>query len=202
LVRRILVPLDLDLPGEAKVPVVEEYARAFGADVLLLHVLSTRAMNVDEVRPAEATARAYLDVLVSEMAAAGVRAAAMLYSAPGQCHTAVATDPAHTTMHLDLRQHPELANDPAALAAYLRSLTPWIDQPPQPGDPDDIAVFTIHPDAIPSGDQLLILPRFDRTDGATTDDEVEVRSLLVPALPPCVPRPEESVYTSNGIEPR
>src|SRR5689334_21573245 len=36
---RILVPLELSLPGETKLPVVEGYARAFGAEILLLHVL-------------------------------------------------------------------------------------------------------------------------------------------------------------------
>ncbi len=37
--RTILVPLDLTPAGEVKIPVAEEYARALGADVLLLHVL-------------------------------------------------------------------------------------------------------------------------------------------------------------------
>jgi hypothetical protein len=105
-------------------------------------------------------------------------------------------------LRLDMRKHPELANDPRALAMYLRSLTPWIDHPLQSGEPEDVSVFTIHPDAIPSGDQLLILPQWHPTEGGTTDDPLELRSLIVPALPQCVPSPEDSIMTSNGIEPR
>lgn len=82
MVRRILVPLDLAPPGEAKVPVAEEYARAFGAEVLLLHVLPPRALHPDEVLPAEASARAYLDVIIAEMAAVHVHAVGMVRSGP------------------------------------------------------------------------------------------------------------------------
>jgi len=142
------------------------------------------------------------DALNARLRGAGVRAAVMLYSAPGQCRTPVASDPAYSTSHVDMRQHPELANDPHALAAYLRSLTPWIEHAQQSGKGDDVSVFTIHPDAIPGGDQLLILPRWDRTQGATTDDTLELRSLIVPVLPQCVPSPEDSILTRNGIEPR
>src|SRR6266545_1734436 len=119
------------------------------------------------------------DALNAQLRQAGVRAAVMLYSAPGQCRTPVRSDPAYSTLHFDMRQHPELANDP-----------------------HDGSVFTIHPDAIPSGDQLLILPRWDRTQGATTDDTLELRWLIVPTLPQCVPGPEDSIMTTNGIEPR
>ncbi len=142
------------------------------------------------------------DALNAQLRQAGVRAAVMLYSAPGQCRTPVRSDPAYSTLHFDMRQHPELANDPHALAAYLRSQAPWIDHAQQSGEPDDGSVFTIHPDAIPSGDQLLILPRWDRTQGATTDDTLELRWLIVPTLPQCVPGPEDSIMTTNGIEPR
>jgi hypothetical protein len=142
------------------------------------------------------------DALNARLRRVGVRAAVMLYSAPRQCRTPVASDPAYSTVHVDMRQHPELANHPRALAAYLRSLTPWIEHAEQSRTGDDISVFTIHPAAIPAGDQLLILPRWDRTQGATTDDVLELRSLIVRALPPCVPSPADSIMTSNGIEPR
>jgi len=142
------------------------------------------------------------DALNTRLRQAGVRAAVMLYSAPGQCRTPVPSDPAYSTLRLDMRQHPELANDPHALAAYLRSLTPWIEHAEQPGKGAGVSVFTIHPDAIPSDDELLILPRWDRPEGATTDDILELRSLIVPALPQCVPSPEDSILTRNGIEPR
>src|SRR6266511_3620810 len=63
------------------------------------------------------------------------------------------------------------------------------------------SVFTIHPDAIPSGDQLLVLPRWLRTEGAPTE-ALELRSLIVRALPQCVPNPGTSIMTTNAIEPR
>jgi nucleotide-binding universal stress UspA family protein len=81
-VSRILVPVDLTPLGEAKLPVTQEYARAFDADVLLLHILPTKAMDADVVLPTEAVARGYLDILVAGMAAAGVRAAALLRTGP------------------------------------------------------------------------------------------------------------------------
>ena len=81
-VRHILVPVDLSALGEAKLPVVQEYARAFDADVLLLHVLPKRALAPDVVRPEEGTARAYLDVLCGGMTTAGVRAAPVIRTGP------------------------------------------------------------------------------------------------------------------------
>lgn len=82
MVSRILVPLDLTALGEAKLPVAQEYARAFDADVILLHVLPSRAMPTDVVSPREASARAYLDVISAGMSAAGVRSAALLRAGP------------------------------------------------------------------------------------------------------------------------
>lgn len=82
MVSRILVPVDLTPLGEAKLPVAQEYARAFDAEVLLLHILPTKAMEAETVLPTEAVARGYLDVLVAGMAAAGVRAAAILRTGP------------------------------------------------------------------------------------------------------------------------
>lgn len=84
---RILVPLDLTAPGEAKLPAVEEHARAFGAGVLLLHVLPARPTPLaallphrrndeaaaGEVSPEEARARTYLDAIGARLRAAGSR---------------------------------------------------------------------------------------------------------------------------------
>jgi nucleotide-binding universal stress UspA family protein len=81
-VRRILVPLDLTALGEAKLPVAREYARAFDAEVVLLHVLPPRAVEPEVVLPTEATARAYLDVVVAGMTGAGIRAAALIRAGP------------------------------------------------------------------------------------------------------------------------
>jgi hypothetical protein len=140
--------------------------------------------------------------LNAQLRQAGVRAAVMLYAAPGQCRTPVALDPAHSVFRLDLRRHPELRNDPKALAAYLQAQTPWVSHPAQPGDPDDVAVLTIHPGAIPRGDQLLILPQWAPTKGARGNGPVGFRALIVRELPRCVPAPEDSITTSNGIRPR
>ena len=93
---RILVPLDLTPPGEAKLPTAEAYARAFGAELILLHVLPRRARVAaaladlplpyrsarrerledaeSSVLPEEARARAYLDTVAARMRAAGVAA--------------------------------------------------------------------------------------------------------------------------------
>jgi hypothetical protein len=79
--------------------------------------------------------RRHPDALNARLRRAGVRAAVMLYSAPGQCRTAVRTDPAHTIMRLDLRRHPELAYDPQALAAHLRSQTRGWIAPSNPATP-------------------------------------------------------------------
>jgi nucleotide-binding universal stress UspA family protein len=81
-VSRILIPIDLTPLGEAKLPVAQEYARAFDAEVLLLHVLPPKALDAEVVLPAEAAARAYLDVIVAGMTAAGVRAAALIRAGP------------------------------------------------------------------------------------------------------------------------
>jgi nucleotide-binding universal stress UspA family protein len=82
MVRRILVPLDLVVLGEAKLPVVEEYARAFDADVVLLHVLQPKALDPEVVLPTESAARAYLDVVAAGLHAAGVRAAGLIRTGP------------------------------------------------------------------------------------------------------------------------
>jgi hypothetical protein len=142
------------------------------------------------------------DALSARLRQAGVRAAVMLYSAPRQCRATVALDPTYSTLHVALRLHPELAKHPRALVAYLRSQEPWIQYDRQrSGDPDHVSVFTIHPDAIPSGDQLLVLPRWLRMEGAPTE-ALELRSLIVRALPQCVPNPSTSIMTRNAIEPR
>ncbi len=93
---RILVPLDLTAPGEAKLPAVEEHARAFGAGVLLLHVLPARPTPLaallphrrndeaaaGEVSPEEARARTYLDAIGARLRAAGVAPRSLIRSGP------------------------------------------------------------------------------------------------------------------------
>lgn len=95
-IERILVPLDLTAPGEAKLPSAEEHARAFGASLLLLHVLPARPaaalagrlplrrdeLDAGEVTPEEARARTYLDALGARLRSAGVTTRSLIRSGP------------------------------------------------------------------------------------------------------------------------
>lgn len=72
-IERILVPLDLNRLSEAKVPFAEAQAKAFGAEIILLHVLPTDAMAGDAVSPAEAQARTYLDAITSRLHSEGLQ---------------------------------------------------------------------------------------------------------------------------------
>jgi nucleotide-binding universal stress UspA family protein len=98
---RILVPLDLSSPGETKLPIVEGYARSFGAEIVLLHVIprSPALAAIGDFRPlrgrgdpddpaagmpapAETAARAYLDAVAARLRAAGVRANVLVREGP------------------------------------------------------------------------------------------------------------------------
>ena len=70
--RRILVPLDLLPAGEAKLPVAEAQARAFGAEIILLHVLNERDASSEGVTPSEAHAHAYLDAISLRLRSEGL----------------------------------------------------------------------------------------------------------------------------------
>jgi nucleotide-binding universal stress UspA family protein len=76
--RTILVPLDLTPAGEVKIPVAEQYARALGADVLLLHVLRPGTVDPANVLPSEAVARTYLDTIGARLRSAGIHAEGMI----------------------------------------------------------------------------------------------------------------------------
>src|SRR5919202_4299258 len=80
--RTILVPLDTTPLGEAKIPVVETYARALDAQVLLLHVLPARAIDSETVLPAETVARTYLETVASRLRGAGLQAETLLRTGP------------------------------------------------------------------------------------------------------------------------
>jgi nucleotide-binding universal stress UspA family protein len=72
---RILVPLDQSPLGEAKLPVAMAQARAFGAELILLHVLPPEALDASgAVSPEEARARTYLDTVAARMRAEGITA--------------------------------------------------------------------------------------------------------------------------------
>jgi nucleotide-binding universal stress UspA family protein len=80
---RILVPLDQSPLGEAKLPVAEAQARAFGAELILLHVLPPEALDpTGAVSPEEARARTYLDTVAAGMRADGVTAYGLVRAGP------------------------------------------------------------------------------------------------------------------------
>lgn len=68
------MPLDLHHLSEQKIPTVEAQARAFGAEVILLHVLPPTPPTEDGVTPVEAQARTYLDAVASRLHADGISA--------------------------------------------------------------------------------------------------------------------------------
>jgi len=72
-IARILVPLDLNRLSEAKVPYAEAQAKAFGAEIILLHVLPQDAMAGDAVSSAEAQARTYLDAITARLHSESIR---------------------------------------------------------------------------------------------------------------------------------
>jgi nucleotide-binding universal stress UspA family protein len=81
--KRILVPLDLTPPGEAKLPVAEEQARAFDAELIVLHVLPDRtAGEGGSVSPEESQAHAYLDAVTMRLRGEGVDAQALVRFGP------------------------------------------------------------------------------------------------------------------------
>src|SRR5690242_3990822 len=73
-ITRILVPLDLHRLSEAKVPVAAAQARAFGAELILLHVCPPTRAPGKKTTFAEARARTYLDALVARLRADGIEA--------------------------------------------------------------------------------------------------------------------------------
>src|SRR5919109_2590988 len=79
---RFLVPLQLAPLSEAKLQAAQAHARAFDAEVLLLHVLPAGALDPGAVSLAEGTARAYLDHVVARLRGAGLRAEALLRAGP------------------------------------------------------------------------------------------------------------------------
>lgn len=92
---RILVPLDASPLSEAKLPVVEEYGRAFGAEIVLLHVMppSSRppltrsrppetAAEAGAISAAEARTRTFLEMTASRLRTAGIAAQPLVLVGP------------------------------------------------------------------------------------------------------------------------
>ena len=78
-IERILVPLDLHRLSEAKLPVATAQARAFGAEIILLHVRPPERAAGAVVSQAESQARTYLDALAARLHTEGLRARPLLH---------------------------------------------------------------------------------------------------------------------------
>jgi nucleotide-binding universal stress UspA family protein len=81
-IERILVPLDLNRLSEAKIPIAEAQARAFSAEIILLHVMPPERPSDDVVSPHEAMARTYLDTITARLRSEGIRARPLVRSGP------------------------------------------------------------------------------------------------------------------------
>lgn len=92
--KRILVPLDASPLSETKLPVVEEYGRAFNAEVILLHVIAassrptlhftrhTESAEEGVVSTEEARARSFIEMSASQLRTAGVVAQPLVLFGP------------------------------------------------------------------------------------------------------------------------
>jgi len=93
--KRILVPLDASPLSETKLPVVEEYGRAFGAEVILLHVMAATSRPVlpftrnaetaaeeGTISTEEARARTFIEMSARRLRAAGVVAQPLVLVGP------------------------------------------------------------------------------------------------------------------------
>jgi len=93
--KRLLVPLDYSGVSETKLPTVEEYGRALGAEIILLHVLTATVRgeghlprpfdnraDASIVSPEEARARTFLEMVASRLRAAGVAAQPLIMHGP------------------------------------------------------------------------------------------------------------------------
>ena len=78
-IERILVPIDLSPVGEEKLVVATEQARAFDAELILLHVLPRGATDpTGAVSVEEARIRTFLDTVTSRLHADGFRASGIV----------------------------------------------------------------------------------------------------------------------------
>lgn len=90
-IQRILVALG-GAPGcDTKLPLAETMARAFGAELILLHVLQNSSGAKDEsISPEEARAGAYLQMIAARMHAAGLHVHGITRVAPSVADAIVA----------------------------------------------------------------------------------------------------------------
>src|SRR5439155_20821768 len=81
-IERILVPLDLNRLSEAKIPIAEAQAQAFGAEIILLHVLASERPGGESISLQEAQARTYLDMITTRLRSQGIKVHAVIRSGP------------------------------------------------------------------------------------------------------------------------
>jgi len=81
-IKRILVPLDLNRLSEGKIPVSEAQARAFGAELILLHVIPSPPPADESVTLAESQALAYLNAIAARLRAEGIEAHSLVRYGP------------------------------------------------------------------------------------------------------------------------
>lgn len=73
-IKRILIALDTNRVGEAKLPHAEAQARAFGAECLLLHVMPSAPPAIPGVTVAESQALTYVNAVAARLRATGIQA--------------------------------------------------------------------------------------------------------------------------------
>ncbi len=81
-INRILVPLDMNRLSEGKIPNSEEHAKAFGAELILLHVMATSPPNTGRVTMAESQALTYLYAIAARLRSEGVTAHTLVRYGP------------------------------------------------------------------------------------------------------------------------
>ena len=78
-IKRIMVPLDLGRLSEGKVPHAEVQARAFGAEIILLHVIPSAAPDAGGVSVEESQALAYLNAIAARLRSEGIEAHSLVH---------------------------------------------------------------------------------------------------------------------------
>lgn len=82
-IKRILVPLDMNRLSESKLPVSEAQAKAFGAEVILLHVITSARPDSEMVTLPESQALTYLNSIAANLRSHGVEAHSLVrYGSP------------------------------------------------------------------------------------------------------------------------
>ncbi|MHB1417742.1 MAG: universal stress protein [Chloroflexota bacterium] len=71
-IKRILVPLDMNRLSEGKIPNSEAQAKAFGAELLLLHIIPTSPPTTTRVTFTESQALTYLNTVASHLRTEGI----------------------------------------------------------------------------------------------------------------------------------